>query len=72
LAEIQLKPSCKDMWYLPQVDAGMEDVLDLFAEPPDPLERIKLAGARLAASHVKRVRRDRAHCQAWSCQVPTT
>jgi len=33
------------MWCLPQVDARMEDVLDLFAEPPDPLERIKLAGA---------------------------
>ena len=37
------------MWCLPQVDARMEDVLDLFAEPPDPLARIKLAGARLAA-----------------------
>ena len=40
LAENELKPWRKDMWCIPQVDgefvARMEDVLDLYAEPPDP------------------------------------
>lgn len=40
LAENELKPWRRDMWCIPQVDgtyvARMEDVLDLYAEPPDP------------------------------------
>src|SRR6266704_5161738 len=40
LAEHDLKPWRKDMWCIPQVDgeyvARMEDVLDLYAEAPDP------------------------------------
>jgi transposase len=40
LAENQLKPWRKDMWCIPQVDgeyvARMEDVLDLYAQEPDP------------------------------------
>jgi hypothetical protein len=40
LAENGLKPWRKDMWCIPRVDgeyvARMEDVLDLYAEPPDP------------------------------------
>jgi transposase len=40
LAENDLKPWRKDMWCIPQVDgeyvARMEDVLDLYAERPDP------------------------------------
>jgi transposase len=40
LAENELKPWRKDMWCIPQVDAEyvarMEDVLDLYAEAPDP------------------------------------
>lgn len=40
LAENELKPWRKDMWCIPQIDgnyvARMEDVLDLYAEPPDP------------------------------------
>src|SRR6202453_3893206 len=40
LAEDELKPWCKDMWCIPQVDgayvARMEDVLDLYAEDDDP------------------------------------
>jgi transposase len=40
LAENRLKPWRKDMWCIPQVDAEyvarMEDVLDLYAEEPDP------------------------------------
>jgi hypothetical protein len=40
LAENDLKPSRKEMWCIPQVDAEyvarMEDVLDLYAEEPDP------------------------------------
>src|SRR6185437_16366774 len=40
LAENHLKPWRKDMWCIPQVDAEyvarMEDVLDLYAEEPDP------------------------------------
>jgi transposase len=40
LAEKDIKPWRKDMWCIPQVDAEyvarMEDVLDLYAETPDP------------------------------------
>ncbi|HZD90141.1 MAG TPA: IS630 family transposase, partial [Pseudolabrys sp.] len=40
LAENDLKPWRKDMWCIPQIDADyvarMEDVLDLYAETPDP------------------------------------
>src|ERR1700751_522829 len=40
LAENDLKPWRKDMWCIPQVDAEyvarMEDVLDLYAQAPDP------------------------------------
>jgi transposase len=40
LAESDIKPSRKDMWCSPRVDgeyvARMEDVLDLYAEAPDP------------------------------------
>jgi transposase len=40
LKENQLKPWRQDMWCIPQVDgtyvARMEDVLDLYAEAPDP------------------------------------
>jgi transposase len=40
LAENELKPWHKEMWCIPQVDgayvARMEDVLDLYAETPDP------------------------------------
>ena len=40
LAEKALKPWQKDMWCIPKVDgayvACMEDVLDLYAEAPDP------------------------------------
>lgn len=40
LAENDLKPWRKEMWCIPKVDAEyvarMEDVLDLYAEPPDP------------------------------------
>jgi transposase len=40
LAENDIKPWRKDMWCIPQVDgeyvARMEDVLDLYAEAPDP------------------------------------
>jgi hypothetical protein len=40
LAENDLKPWRKDMWCIPQVDAEyvarIEDVLDLYAEEPDP------------------------------------
>ena len=40
LAENDLKPWRKDMWCIPQVEseyvARMEDVLDLYAEQPDP------------------------------------
>jgi hypothetical protein len=40
VVENDLKPWRKDMWCIPQVDgeyvARMEDVLDLYAEVPDP------------------------------------
>ena len=44
LAENQLKPWRRTMWCVPKVDgeyvARMEDVLDLYAEPPDPLRPV--------------------------------
>ena len=40
LAENELKPWREKMWCVPKIDgeyvARMEDVLDLYAEPPDP------------------------------------
>ena len=39
LAEDNLKPWCKGIWCIPRTGthvARMEDVLDLYAEPPDP------------------------------------
>src|SRR6476620_11852980 len=44
LAENDLKPWRKDMWCIPQVDAEyvarLEDVLDLYAEEPDPKQPV--------------------------------
>jgi transposase len=44
LAENELKPWRKDMWCIPKVDgeyvARMEDVLDLYAETPDPKQPV--------------------------------
>jgi transposase len=44
LAENDLKPWRKDMWCIPKVDAEyvarMEDVLDLYAEAPDPKQPV--------------------------------
>jgi len=44
LAENHLKPWRKDMWCIPKVDgeyvARMEDILDLYAEAPDPLRPV--------------------------------
>src|SRR6202051_5424136 len=44
LAENHLKPWRKEMWCIPKVDgeyvARMEDVLDLYAEAPDPLRPV--------------------------------
>ena len=46
LAENHLKPWRKEMWGIPKVDgeyvARMEDVLDLYAEAPDPVLGSKL------------------------------
>jgi hypothetical protein len=44
LAENHLKPWRKDMWCIPKIDgeyvARMEDVLDLYAETPDPFRPV--------------------------------
>ena len=44
LAENDLKPWRKEMWCIPRVDAEyvarMEDVLDLYAEPPNPKQPV--------------------------------
>jgi len=44
LAENSLKPWRKDMWCIPKIDASyvaaMEDVLDLYAEGPDPMRPV--------------------------------
>jgi hypothetical protein len=50
LAENHLKPWRKDMWCIPRVDADyvarMEDVLDLYAEAPDPKRPVVCFDAR--------------------------
>ena len=54
LAENDLKPWRKDMWCIPQVDAEyvarMEDVLDLYAESPDPSRPVVCSRARPSSS----------------------
>jgi transposase len=53
LAESHLKPWRKDMWCIPHVDgayvARMEDVLDLYAEAPDPQRPVVSCVAQIAA-----------------------
>jgi transposase len=73
LAEMDLKPWLKTMWCIPKVDAEfvarMEDVLTLYAEPPDPKrpvvcfdetprQLIGEARVPIRAEPGKRVRRD--------------
>jgi len=59
LAENDLKPWRKDMWCIPQVDAEyvarMEDVLDLYAEAPDPNRPVVLLRREPDPAH-RRVR----------------
>ena len=54
LAEDDLKPWRRDMWCIPQVDgsyvARMEDVLDLYAEAPDPSHPVSLHGRALGTA----------------------
>ena len=58
LAENHLKPWRKDMWCIPNVDgayvARMEDVLDLYAEAPDPKRRPTLSSRGDSARGAKR------------------
>jgi transposase len=53
LAENDLKPWRQDMWCIPEIDgtyvARMEDVLDLYAEAPDP-ERPVVSSTRARSS----------------------
>src|SRR5712671_4128180 len=55
LAENDLKPWRKDMWCIPQVDgeyvARMEDVLDLYAEAPDPKRPVRVLRRKSGATH---------------------
>ena len=55
LAENDLKPWRKDMWCIPQVDgeyvARMEDVLDLYAEAPDPKRPGRLLRRKPGPAH---------------------
>ena len=55
LAENHLKPWQKDMWCIPKVDAEyvarMEDVLDLYAEQPDPKRPVVCFDESPSAAH---------------------
>jgi hypothetical protein len=63
LAENGLKPWRKDMWCIPQVDgeyvARMEDVLDLYAEAPDPKRPVVCFYESRCSSSARRVSRSR-------------
>src|ERR1700677_3598128 len=70
LAEDDLKPWRREMWCIAHVDgayvARMEDVLDLYAEDPDPKRPVVFVDAHKSWRHVKvtdhRAARDFAHC----------
>jgi hypothetical protein len=55
LAENDLKPWRKDMWCIREVDADyvarMEDVLDLYAEAPDPQRPVVCFGREPDPAH---------------------
>ena len=89
LAENHLKPWRKDMWCIPQVDADyvarMEDVLDLYAEAPDPkrpvvcfdespIQLIGEARQQAGADRTLRLRvsaqRDREPVRVLGCELP--
>jgi transposase len=63
LAENDLKLWRKDMWCIPQVDgeyvARMEDVLDLYAEPPDPKRPVVASTRVLPSSSARSATRSR-------------
>ena len=65
LAENHLKPWQKDMWCIPKVDAEyvarMEDVLDLYAEQPDPKRPVVCFDESPSSSSAKRASRSRPH-----------
>jgi hypothetical protein len=68
LAENELKPWRKDMWCIPQVDgefvARMENVLDLYAEAPDPKRPVVLFRREPDPAHRRGTR--------WSCHASTS
>jgi len=70
LAEDDLKPWRRDMWCIPQVDgqyvARMEDVLDLYAEVPDPPRRATAMRARLVKVPPEPITRDAVHSRSAS------
>ena len=74
LAENDLKPWRKDMWCIPQVDAEyvarMEDVLDLYAEPPDPIST--RARSSSSARFARRSRPSRASLSAAIASIGAT
>src|SRR5258708_15582568 len=65
LAQNHLKPWQKDMGCIPKVDAEyvarMEDVLDLYAEPPDPKRPVVGFDEAPPSSSAKRASRSRPH-----------
>ena len=58
LADNDLKPWRREMWCIPQVDADyvarMEDVLDLYAEAPDPQRPVGCLSRTLADHDLRR------------------
>jgi len=72
LAENDLKPWRKDMWCIPQVDgeyvARMEDVLDLYAEPPDPKRPAVCFDESPVQAHRRDAPADPGH--AWTVRAP--
>ena len=63
LAKNHLKPWQKDMWCIPKIDAEyvtrMEDVLDLYAEQPDPRQPVVCFDGAPTSSSAKRVSQSR-------------
>ena len=79
LAENDLKPWRRDMWCVPQVDgeyvARMEDVLDLYAEEPDPKHRSSVSTRVRPSSSAKtasRSRRRRARSSVTTVSISAT
>jgi transposase len=76
LAENELKPWRKDMWYIPQIDgefvARMEDALDLYAEEPDRKRPAVCFDESPTSSSARFASRSRPNRDSWSVTIAST